>query len=467
MVNKKNEPKTSFGYTRQYHVRLIQKQKELHQKALLTQNRLYQYALRYWYKTYGVKHIGRPLPYDQVTIAAMNNHIKAMFIDEKFKLKRWSSKKMGLSSHAADEFLKTCWTNFSMYHKHLVQSAKMTETERYNYKMNITKDKKGKHKNPGHKSWYRKGSMRFLRPGRSFRTITSQKVSDYKNPLPRMLTPHRIKVADFGELYVVEDMRNVDFSLVALTKIKALPDGTYRLQLTFTAPKTRKEFTEDSLIGLDWNMAHNEAYRSSENNPFFISPEIVNHANELEDKINQLKNKRDLAKNRNVQSRKTIRLGRRVSKLSAKRSNVLTNFYRHMVHDVVDKHDAFAIEKLDAYEMRKRGNGNKLEKNINRKLALIKPYELSTILESLIDKQGKTLIKVDAYHTSKVCHNCGNVYDKLKVGQKNWECPSCGAKQDRDLNAALNIKNWALHPEKHDKLKKYPKLKASNLAQVC
>ena len=51
-----------FGYTRQYHISLSYQQIELYEKAIKTQDELYQFALKYLYKAYGRKHIGKPLP---------------------------------------------------------------------------------------------------------------------------------------------------------------------------------------------------------------------------------------------------------------------------------------------------------------------------------------------------------------------------------------------------------------------
>ena len=185
MVKKKSN---KFGYTRQYHISLSYQQIELYEKAISTQNELYQFALKYLYKTYGRKHIGRPLPFG-IGINIIINKIKALFIKEKYSLKRWNVKKLGLSSHAANEFLKTVFTSFSQYRKRLEQARKMSDTEKYNLRMNITKDKNGKHKNPKHRSWYRKGSMNFLRNNNSFRTITSQKLPNGKI---KLVSPHHL-----------------------------------------------------------------------------------------------------------------------------------------------------------------------------------------------------------------------------------------------------------------------------------
>ena len=63
---------------------------------------------------------------------------------------------------------------------------------------------------------------------------------------------------------------------------------------------------------------------------------------------------------------------------------------------------------------------------------------------------GKTFVQVDAAYTSQTCSECGCInnrlgydhYGWLKV--RSWQCPDCGAIHDRDINAAINIKNKGL-----------------------
>lgn len=216
-----NEEK--YGFTRQYHVLLTDKQKIQHEKALKTQNALFQYALKYLFKTYGVKHIGRPMPFSQKPIQYLLNKIKTGFIKDKYGLARWKKSVLFLSSHSANEFLKTVYTNFSQYRKRLVKADKsMDEKARYNFKMNVTKDKYGKHKNQLHKSWYRKGSINFLRNGASFRTITSQKLPEDSKGGIRIEDKHIdnhtfLTIADFGTVEVIEDLSELNLKDIALT----------------------------------------------------------------------------------------------------------------------------------------------------------------------------------------------------------------------------------------------------------
>ena len=464
MVKKKGN---KFGYTRQYHISLSYQQIDLYEKAIKTQNELYQFALKYLYKTYGRKHIGRPLPFGQ-GINYLNNKIKAMFITEKYELKRWNVKKLGLSSHAADEFLKIIFTNFSQYRKRLEQAGQMSAVEKYNLRMNITKDKNGKHKNPKHRSWYRKGSMSFLRNNNSFRTITSQKLPKGNT---KLVSPHHLNVADFGEIMVFENLNQLNFEEIALTKIKRLPDNTFRLQITFTREK--KRISQNKVVGADWNMFNNEVFRTSENKTIAIPKDIVKKANELEVAKDKFKSLRESEYNKRGKTVLWQKYQRKQAKLSAKRANILTETYRKLVHELVDEFDTIIIEKIDAFEMRKRSLSLNKAQNTgkNKRLALIKPYELAKIVASLVNKQNKTLIKVDPYKTSQVEY--GTEYEEKhelretnKDGKRRYVSAYTGKEVDRDYNAALNIREWGLHPEKHVKLRDYPKLKASNLVEI-
>jgi putative transposase len=53
---------------------------------------------------------------------------------------------------------------------------------------------------------------------------------------------------------------------------------------------------------------------------------------------------------------------------------------------------------------------------------------------------GRELIKIDRWFpSSKRCGNCGHIVEKMPLNIREWECPSCGANHDRDINASKNI----------------------------
>jgi putative transposase len=53
---------------------------------------------------------------------------------------------------------------------------------------------------------------------------------------------------------------------------------------------------------------------------------------------------------------------------------------------------------------------------------------------------GRTLVQIDRwYPSSKRCHACSCVLETLDLSVRQWTCPACGARHDRDVNAAKNI----------------------------
>jgi putative transposase len=59
--------------------------------------------------------------------------------------------------------------------------------------------------------------------------------------------------------------------------------------------------------------------------------------------------------------------------------------------------------------------------------------------------RGVQLIVVDRwYPSSKTCSCCGRKLEMLKLGTRQWICPSCGVRHDRDVNAAINLRNMAV-----------------------
>jgi putative transposase len=66
--------------------------------------------------------------------------------------------------------------------------------------------------------------------------------------------------------------------------------------------------------------------------------------------------------------------------------------------------------------------------------------ELGRQLEYKAEWYGRTLVKIDRwYPSSKRCHVCGYMLDSLPLDVRQWTCPECGVRHDRDINAAKNI----------------------------
>ncbi|MCM0599082.1 hypothetical protein [Periweissella fabalis] len=137
-----------------------------HQRGLHVQNELHNYAVKYLEKTYGRKHVSRPFPQSLAAKKFLVAEIAGKFAKDCYDLDRWQANKIGLHSQGARLFLLTLLTNFGQYRKTLFKAFKMSSQEKMAYKNNEHGN------NAKHRSWYRKGSLNFLRKNNSYKTIS-------------------------------------------------------------------------------------------------------------------------------------------------------------------------------------------------------------------------------------------------------------------------------------------------------
>ncbi|MDQ1254047.1 MAG: putative transposase [Euryarchaeota archaeon] len=58
---------------------------------------------------------------------------------------------------------------------------------------------------------------------------------------------------------------------------------------------------------------------------------------------------------------------------------------------------------------------------------------------------GKTVLRIGQFKpSSKLCSVCGYHNKELELKDREWQCPNCKTKHDRDINAAVNIQKFAL-----------------------
>ena len=67
--------------------------------------------------------------------------------------------------------------------------------------------------------------------------------------------------------------------------------------------------------------------------------------------------------------------------------------------------------------------------------------ELRSMLEYKCEWYGRDLVVIDRwYPSSKTCSGCGHVAVSMPLSVREWDCVNCGARHDRDVNAAINVK---------------------------
>ncbi|WP_305066690.1 RNA-guided endonuclease TnpB family protein, partial [Methanoculleus sp.] len=122
-------------------------------------------------------------------------------------------------------------------------------------------------------------------------------------------------------------------------------------------------------------------------------------------------------------------------------TNQRNDFLHNLSNRVVSENQAIAVESLNVAGMQKN---HKLAQSISD----VSWSTFFTMLEYKCKKYGKTLLKIGRFDpSSKICNCCGYINRDLKLSDREWICPDCGTHHDRDINAAINIKKFALQEQ--------------------
>ncbi|WP_253293179.1 transposase [Blautia sp. MSJ-36] len=136
-----------------------------------------------------------------------------------------------------------------------------------------------------------------------------------------------------------------------------------------------------------------------------------------------------MGKNRNKQRIK-------VAKLHEKVSNQRKDFLHKQSRQIANAYDCVCIEDLDMKAMSRSLNFGKSVSDNGWGM-------FATFLKYKLEEQGKKLVRVDRFFaSSQTCSVC--VYKNVKtknLALREWDCPQCGTHHDRDVNAAINIRN--------------------------
>lgn len=127
----------------------------------------------------------------------------------------------------------------------------------------------------------------------------------------------------------------------------------------------------------------------------------------------------------------------KVQKLHKRLSDVRTDYVNKTVSELVKTKPAYiTIEDLNVSGMMKN-------RHLSKAIASQKFYEFRVKLKAKCEVYGIELRIADRFYpSSKTCHNCGKVKKDLKLSDRAYIC-ECGYKEDRDLNASLNLRDTA------------------------
>lgn len=127
-----------------------------------------------------------------------------------------------------------------------------------------------------------------------------------------------------------------------------------------------------------------------------------------------------------------------VALLHEKVRNQRQDYLHKISSHLISNYDTICLEDLSIKNMVKNQNFAKAISDMGW-------GEFRGMLEYKSEWQGKNLRVIGRFDpSSKTCNNCGKINKELKLSDRNWICRGCNTSHDRDVNAAINIKNFGL-----------------------
>ena len=160
-----------------------------------------------------------------------------------------------------------------------------------------------------------------------------------------------------------------------------------------------------------------------------LEKQLIREQRSLSRKYENLK-KGESTQKTNIQKQRL-----KVQKLHHRIDSIRTDYINKTIAEIVKiKPSYITIEDLNVKGMMKN-------RHLSKAVASQKFYEFRTKLQAKCNENGIELRVVDRwYPSSKTCHCCGTVKKDLKLSDRIFKC-SCGYVEDRDFNAALNLRD--------------------------
>jgi putative transposase len=229
--------------------------------------------------------------------------------------------------------------------------------------------------------------------------------------------------------------------------IKYHSSGQYYVSLKCEEINLLEEFdwtslSLDQIIGLDLGLLH-----------FYIDSngKKVKNPKFLKEKLKKLAKLQRQLKNKKIGSSNYKKLQQKISKLHLHIANMRKDFLHKESRILVDENQVIVLEDLNVKGMIKN-------KKLARSIADVSWSMFKTFVSYKSNWANKKVVFVDRFFaSSKQCNGCHEKNTMLSLSDREWVCPNCGTRHDRDVNAAINIKNEGIRILKE----LYPELQAA------
>ena len=286
---------------------------------------------------------------------------------------------------------------------------------------------------------------RFFKHQSDFPKFKKKGKSDVKmyfvrnNPKDCQCERHRLKIPTLGWIRIKEKgyIPTTKDGYMIRSGTVSVKAGRFYVSVLVEIPDVNIDNSSNEGIGIDLGLkdfaiiSNGKTYRNINKSAGLkkLEKQLIREQRSLSRKYENLK-KGESTQRANIQKQKL-----KVQKLHHKMDNIRTDHINKTIAEIVKTKPSYiTIEDLNVKGMMKN-------RCLSKAVASQKFYEFRTRLKAKCDENGIELRVADRFYpSSKTCHHCGSVRKNLKLSDRIYRC-ECGYVADRDLNAALNLKD--------------------------
>ena len=286
---------------------------------------------------------------------------------------------------------------------------------------------------------------RFFKHQSDFPKFKKKGKSDVKmyfvrnNPKDCQCERHRLKIPTLGWIRIKEKgyIPTTKDGYMIRSGTVSVKAGRFYVSVLVEIPDVNIGNNSNEGIGIDLGLkdlaivSNGKTYRNINKSAGLkkLEKQLIREQRSLSRKYESLK-KGESTQRANIQKQKL-----KVQKLHHKMDNIRTDYINKTIAEIVKTKPSYiTIEDLNVKGMMKN-------RCLSKAVASQKFYEFRTRLKAKCDENGIELRVADRFYpSSKTCHHCGSVRKNLKLSDRIYRC-ECGYVADRDLNAALNLKD--------------------------
>ena len=259
------------------------------------------------------------------------------------------------------------------------------------------------------------------------------------NPKDCLCERHRIKIPSLGWVRIKEKgyIPTTKDGYVIKSGHVSIKADRYYVSVLIKIPDRRTANNSSEGIGIDLGLkdfaivSNGKTYKNINKSVRLrkLEKKLVREQRSLSRKYENIK-KGESTQKRNIQKQRL-----KIQRLHHRIDNIRTDYINKIIAEIVKTKPSYiTIEDLNVSGMMKN-------RHLSKEVASQKFYEFRSKLLAKCRENGIELRIVDRWFpSSKTCHCCKNIKKDLKLSDRIFRC-DCGYIEDRDFNAALNLRD--------------------------